>query len=138
MIRLPPRSTLFPYTTLFRSTPGERRADHLAGEVEVGVDRLRAGPLPLRREPVGDGEQGDVDGVGIGRVEVLEDRAARERALVHEEAEPQVLQADALEVAPQPTRGPQTVGDLAHQPRAGAVVAEEEDAALVGHGPGRG
>src|SRR5438270_5996965 len=24
MIRRPPRSTLFPYTTLFRSTPGER------------------------------------------------------------------------------------------------------------------
>src|SRR3712207_8486201 len=26
MIRRPPRSTLFPYTTLFRSGPGERRA----------------------------------------------------------------------------------------------------------------
>src|SRR3712207_8261049 len=25
MIRRPPRSTLFPYTTLFRSQPGERR-----------------------------------------------------------------------------------------------------------------
>src|SRR5688572_4789771 len=27
MIRRPPRSTLFPYTTLFRSHPGDRRAD---------------------------------------------------------------------------------------------------------------
>src|SRR6185369_17907372 len=26
MIRRPPRSTLFPYTTLFRSAPGRRRA----------------------------------------------------------------------------------------------------------------
>src|SRR2546426_9064799 len=26
MIRRPPRSTLFPYTTLFRSTPGRRRS----------------------------------------------------------------------------------------------------------------
>src|SRR4051812_49988696 len=32
MIRPPPRSTLFPYTTLFRSTPG--RLEH-AGEIEV-------------------------------------------------------------------------------------------------------
>src|SRR3712207_7041545 len=31
MIRRPPRSTLFPYTTLFRSTPaGARRADRAA------------------------------------------------------------------------------------------------------------
>src|SRR5215813_15080789 len=30
MIRRPPRSTLFPYTTLFRPGPGER-ADHGAG-----------------------------------------------------------------------------------------------------------
>src|SRR3712207_8914354 len=50
MIRRPPRSTLFPYTTLFRSVahPGERRA-------EVG---LRA-PVPpprvhrRRQDPVG-------------------------------------------------------------------------------------
>src|SRR5258705_10920149 len=27
MIRRPPRSTLFPYTTLFRSVPGEAQAD---------------------------------------------------------------------------------------------------------------
>src|SRR5687768_18100593 len=27
MIRRPPRSTLFPYTTLFRSQPGHRRAE---------------------------------------------------------------------------------------------------------------
>src|SRR2546426_6764555 len=34
MIRRPPRSTLFPYTTLFRSRPCRRRADlsHAAGE----------------------------------------------------------------------------------------------------------
>src|SRR2546428_9136055 len=44
MIRRPPRSTLFPYTTLFRShpdrEPGRReaaryRADGMAGQVEV-------------------------------------------------------------------------------------------------------
>src|SRR6476660_10381296 len=31
MIRRPPRSTLFPYTTLFRSRPGARRRPHPAG-----------------------------------------------------------------------------------------------------------
>src|SRR3712207_7068612 len=46
MIRLPPRSTLFPYTTLFRSeqlrAPGQRRREppvrlhHGQGEVELG------------------------------------------------------------------------------------------------------
>src|SRR5437660_5551651 len=38
MIRRPPRSTLFPYTTLFRSNLG--RAGHRAGRVEVSVPRL--------------------------------------------------------------------------------------------------
>src|SRR2546422_6440241 len=46
MIRRPPRSTLFPYTTLFRSVPGRRgveRSEPEAGhEVEEGFShRLR-------------------------------------------------------------------------------------------------
>src|SRR5690242_21230745 len=48
MIRRPPRPTLFPYTTLFRSPPGARvfLDDRLVGEtpyrdrVEVGAHRL--------------------------------------------------------------------------------------------------
>src|SRR3712207_9274678 len=70
MIRRPPRSTLFPYTTLFRSTPhgedqGEepgRRArrrrddqDHLAvhqGPADPALPRRRAAVLrPRDREP---------------------------------------------------------------------------------------
>src|SRR3712207_8695030 len=45
MIRRPPRSTLFPYTTLFRS-PGERRAPAVRGEGvdSRGVDQPRSGP----------------------------------------------------------------------------------------------
>src|SRR6266436_7759176 len=43
MIRRPPRSTLFPYTTLFRSPPdppgaGERTAGHRPGAVPGGSD----------------------------------------------------------------------------------------------------
>src|SRR2546430_11763120 len=37
MIRRPPRSTLFPYTTLFRSVPGHPRDDEPGGP-----DRVRA------------------------------------------------------------------------------------------------
>src|SRR5260370_18744212 len=45
MIRRPPRSTLFPYTTLFRSSPVEstdRVADAVVvGVLELGIDRER-------------------------------------------------------------------------------------------------
>src|SRR3712207_8767871 len=46
MIRRPPRSTLFPYTTLFRS-PG-RRTDRLRHPV-VGPRPPGAGPQPISR-----------------------------------------------------------------------------------------
>src|SRR5471030_2849067 len=41
MIRRPPRSTLFPYTTLFRSTLGRRRGIRMYGGVRFG------GTLPI-------------------------------------------------------------------------------------------
>src|SRR3712207_6874438 len=51
MIRRPPRSTLFPYTTLFRSRDLQR-ADALHVRKpqlsEVGRERLRRGPAPAR------------------------------------------------------------------------------------------
>src|SRR3712207_8759852 len=54
MIRRPPRSTLFPYTTLFRSQPlPHGRHEHLRGDVvELRRDRPAAG---------------DADGVGDER-----------------------------------------------------------------------
>ena len=62
-----------------RGGPSRRQsrpsADHLAGELEVRLDHLLAGDRAAapRREPVGDREQGDVDGVRVGRPQVLED-----------------------------------------------------------------
>src|SRR2546422_520330 len=64
MIRRPPRSTLFPYTTLFRSRPVEGRANRHAaqpadeddavlhaGVLDVAVPELRVRAQPvLRRE----------------------------------------------------------------------------------------
>src|SRR5689334_23756628 len=56
MIRQPPRSTLFPYTTLFRSrpTPPGRRVDHDDGRAGAAVaadvvDRHRPGRAHVRR-----------------------------------------------------------------------------------------
>src|SRR2546425_4313778 len=45
MIRRPPRSTLFPYTTLFRSQQRERQ--RIQGTPQVAHDRLRR---PLTRQ----------------------------------------------------------------------------------------
>src|SRR2546423_10453868 len=44
MIRRPPRSTLFPYTTLFRSVPRLRTLDESIVEVarDLGADTVRA------------------------------------------------------------------------------------------------
>src|SRR2546430_3460670 len=41
MIRRPPRSTLFPYTTLFRSRAHPVRLGICAGEVDQSVDAVR-------------------------------------------------------------------------------------------------
>src|SRR3712207_8848411 len=53
MIRRPPRSTLFPYTTLFRSPapadPG--RAPLPAGHPQAGRDREHAAPRLAERAP---------------------------------------------------------------------------------------
>src|SRR2546430_12745554 len=59
MIRRPPRSTLFPYTTLFRSLPGalglqlaDRALKIILNKPGVGADRLqRARDDPFRLVP---------------------------------------------------------------------------------------
>src|SRR5437667_2925724 len=50
MIRRPPRSTLFPYTTLFRSI------SEVVRDTAVGVDAVKVGLKPLRQEPCRYGE----------------------------------------------------------------------------------
>src|SRR3712207_9169652 len=46
MIRRPPRSTLFPYTTLFRSEhEGDQRIEEVAPGEDLAVDRERAALL---------------------------------------------------------------------------------------------
>src|SRR2546430_12099385 len=60
MIRRPPRSTLFPYTTLFRSDDPQlfsQPAEGLQGKVQLigGVGRHHAGPQPALRRRHGGG-----------------------------------------------------------------------------------
>src|SRR2546422_11175172 len=49
MIRRPPRSTLFPYTTLFRSRRGERAGARRAGAEDVEEPRQRREPVARDR-----------------------------------------------------------------------------------------
>src|SRR5689334_23570236 len=60
MIRRPPRSTLFPYTTLFRSVGGERGVERarvvVVARVHEGAS-IRAGSTPI----AGHGHQRDED-----------------------------------------------------------------------------
>src|SRR3712207_8882496 len=50
MIRRPPRSTLFPYTTLFRSLARRRERDDPTGLAAAGETDTRSVDLGLRRE----------------------------------------------------------------------------------------
>src|SRR5689334_23541570 len=50
MIRRPPRSTLFPYTTLFRSDLGDDRGHARLVPADAGVDDGRAGVLDQQGE----------------------------------------------------------------------------------------
>src|SRR5258708_15177758 len=59
MIRRPPRSTLFPYTTLFRSDARRRQQQNPIGQRRCHGDRRRGGfhlqlrPLPKGKLPAG-------------------------------------------------------------------------------------
>src|SRR3712207_8107087 len=63
MIRRPPRSTLFPYTTLFRSVVLERAQDH--DTREVCLDVLRRGDTShgeISQPHIGHGHPGLLEG----------------------------------------------------------------------------
>src|SRR3712207_9011561 len=61
MIRRPPRSTLFPYTTLFRSFVGDVG---VAREIGVGADQLLDEHGIRRRRLIAHGDDGDRRGRG--------------------------------------------------------------------------
>src|SRR5205823_13469259 len=69
MIRPPPRSTLFPYTTLFRSTGAERMPHDLShlGFLAGQIGRL----ITISTTPVIAGDSFEMDAVGALRLSPL-------------------------------------------------------------------
>src|SRR3712207_8712260 len=74
MIRRPPRSTLFPYTTLFRSPRHHAGRERALVAVDVGDERLEGadalGQAGFQRPPLRRGEQAGnrVDREGMQRI----------------------------------------------------------------------
>src|SRR5690606_40072517 len=58
MLRRPPRSTLFPYTTLFRSDPGDRARRALSDHAATALLRVRAARIAGGGAPHHRGEPG--------------------------------------------------------------------------------
>src|SRR3712207_9534137 len=94
MIRLPPRSTLFPYTTLFRSPDPRRRHP----ERDLGRSASRTAPSALSFQPSAIGRLCDV-GLPVpvaGEGLQLRDRAAQlvgDRAVARSEEHTSELQS---------------------------------------------
>src|SRR3712207_8270725 len=72
MIRRPPRSTLFPYTTLFRSKPEVGDGPDLRGDVLRVADQQRPGEILGGLEPPRWGS--DPEALAVGRVQERRDR----------------------------------------------------------------
>src|SRR3712207_7739220 len=72
MIRRPPRSTLFPYTTLFRSRPAQRPAVH---------PRVHGGRLPGPGQPLG----AYAEGVGRAPHRLVVAGGDRPEVVLHED-----------------------------------------------------
>src|SRR3712207_7946110 len=67
MIRRPPRSTLFPYTTLFRSQDVGGALQHvLVGAEQEDRDALGGGGLAQRQDEVGAGGAGEAGALAAG------------------------------------------------------------------------
>src|SRR5688572_31495817 len=50
MLRRPPRSTLFPYTTLFRSIPGVVGTHHIGASTDQAQEAIAAETVRIARE----------------------------------------------------------------------------------------
>src|SRR3712207_8543794 len=78
MIRRPPRSTLFPYTTLFRSAQGALPGPPQGGHHRRGADRRGDAVGPLHRRPLPP-RQGDRPGRrgGVARLHRADRKSTR-------------------------------------------------------------
>src|SRR4051794_21702513 len=113
-------------------SPLERRGHQLAPELEVDLD----GPvrvLAARREPVGARQHRDLDLYRLAAAQVAIHRGLVERALVHEEAQHEVVARDRAEELAQLLARPQPAAYARDHLLAHGVVADERDAAVRQH-----
>src|SRR3712207_9328638 len=82
MIRRPPRSTLFPYTTLFRSRPRARSLESGSGGLASGDDQVHRRRQVLQQE--GESVVDDLRANGVVVVEHQDEVARRLQDLVAE------------------------------------------------------
>src|SRR2546425_6756153 len=84
MIRRPPRSTLFPYTTLFRSNLREvdLARPHVGQSAAVEADLLRAPVIP-KREPDRSAGQASHGGDVLGQVARSEEHTSELQSLAY-------------------------------------------------------
>src|SRR2546430_8217319 len=87
MIRRPPRSTLFPYTTLFRSRRRQGQAAQQPGHVHRGgpgavLDEQRVGDEAALGDPQVDVEEGEYEAADPHAEHGLGHEPGREHALV--------------------------------------------------------
>src|SRR2546430_14614180 len=80
MIRQPPRSTLFPYTTLFRS-PSINHLELVTNAEDTTLARAPSGCCP------GQGQGRPLRGTRDARLAAMDDRASRIAALLREASE---------------------------------------------------
>src|SRR2546425_9713427 len=76
MIRRPPRSTLFPYTTLFRSLRLARVQLQVEADAQMGVLACERGRVDARR-PVDEQARAHQDAVAVGLDDAAVDPVAR-------------------------------------------------------------
>src|SRR5256886_4378938 len=136
MIRRPPRSTLFPYTTLFRSHAGDHtavRAGASGGGGRGGgarapacavLPRPRRGRGAVPRQPVrgvaGAARGGSRKSAGRGRLGRGGSRRRRREAAVCRRAALVLVRAGALPGSPPPPRGGAPPGGRRGHPGPGA------------------
>src|SRR5438093_11868915 len=144
MIRRPPRSTLFPYTTLFRSRVAQRRArllDLLGPGARLEIAQLGLGRAERRLGAVDLGgglvvgkareQLAALDGLALGHG-ALDDAGGDLGAHVHLEGLDRARDRDGAVLAIETTDGPGRGEDQQQDERAGAAELQAPRHQLIG------
>src|SRR3712207_4583862 len=138
MIRRPPKSTLFPYTTLFRSPRGFRpvgssSASRSARLHHRAVRDHALGRIPPERHEqlAGKGHDADPAGAATLGADALAEPAAQGRPRLVAQPHPRELDGGGAQARVARLRDPLLAVDPAALPRAGRQAGEGRELALV-------